>query len=99
MKPTSFFINTGRGQTVVESALIEALRQKSIAGAGLDVYAVEPLAKTSPLFKMPNVIMLPHVACLSVNYWRKQINLMEKNIRRFLQKKRLINQVDLSRGY
>ena len=61
MKPTAFLINTSRGAIVDESALIDALREKRIAGAGLDVFAVEPLPASSPLRTMPNVLLTPHV--------------------------------------
>lgn len=61
MKKTAFFINASRGQTVNESALIQALKSRSIAGAGLDVYENEPVDKSSQLLKMPNVVTLPHL--------------------------------------
>lgn len=61
MKPTAFLINTSRGAIVDESALIDALNEKRIAGAGLDVFAVEPLPVLSPLRTMPNVLLTPHV--------------------------------------
>jgi glyoxylate reductase len=65
MKPTAFFVNTGRGRIVDERAMIEALQQRKIAGAGLDVYWTEPpVGEPSPpeeLFKMDNVILTPHI--------------------------------------
>jgi D-3-phosphoglycerate dehydrogenase len=65
MKPSAFLINVSRGAIVDESAMLTALEEKWIAGAGLDVYSVEPLTKTghplSALFAMPNVILLPHL--------------------------------------
>lgn len=61
MKPSAFLINTSRGAIVDEVALIDALREKRIAGAGLDVFAVEPLPASSPLRTMPNVLLTPHV--------------------------------------
>lgn len=65
MKPTAFLINSSRGALVDEAALVSALREGDIAGAGLDVFSAEPLGLTghlmSPLFSMPNVIMLPHL--------------------------------------
>ncbi len=63
MKPTAIFLNTSRGQCVDEQALAEALRNETIAGAGLDVFEVEPLPADSPLRKMDNRVLLsPHVA-------------------------------------
>ena len=65
MKPTAFLINTSRGPVVDETALVEALRNKAIAGAGLDVFEEEPLAQESPLRSMDNVIMTPHMGSQS----------------------------------
>ncbi len=62
MKPTAFFINTCRGPTVDEAALIQALRDGRIAGAGLDVFEEEPTPPDNPLLKMDNVIVTPHSA-------------------------------------
>jgi D-3-phosphoglycerate dehydrogenase len=68
MKPTAIFINTGRGGTVDESALIKALQEKWIAGAGLDVLAVEPPKPDNPLLKMPHIILAPHNASASARF-------------------------------
>ena len=65
MKPTALFINNGRGPTVDEKALIKALEEKWIAGAGLDVFEQEPPAPENPLLHMDNVIATPHVASAS----------------------------------
>lgn len=61
MKGNAIFINASRGQTVNEEALIDALKNKKIYGAGLDVYEIEPINKDNPLLKMPNVVTLPHI--------------------------------------
>ena len=66
MKPTAFFINAARGDLVNESDLVDALRSKAIAGAGLDVFAREPPQADNPLLKMPNVVVTPHNAALTV---------------------------------
>jgi D-3-phosphoglycerate dehydrogenase len=65
MKPTALFVNTSRGRTVDESALIRALREGWIAGAGLDVTEKEPPDPDNPLLRMPNVILTPHIASAS----------------------------------
>ncbi|MBM4409629.1 MAG: C-terminal binding protein [Chloroflexi bacterium] len=65
MKPTAYFINTGRGQTQVDADLVRALNEGKLAGAGLDVMDVEPLPTMSPLVKMDNVILTPHSANVS----------------------------------
>jgi D-2-hydroxyacid dehydrogenase (NADP+) len=84
MKPSAFFINIGRGETVDEDALIEALKNKKISGAGLDVFAKEPLTDNSPLWSMENVILSPHVAGLSKGYWDRQANLFMHNLKCYL---------------
>jgi len=68
MKKTAIFINTGRGRTVDESALIKALREGWIAGAGLDVLETEPPTPTNPLLKMDNVVLTAHVASASARF-------------------------------
>jgi phosphoglycerate dehydrogenase-like enzyme len=65
MKPTAILINTARGKLVDEKALVEALKNKKIAGAGLDVFETEPLPMESPLLEMQNVVLTPHIAFLS----------------------------------
>lgn len=68
MKRNAIFLNTGRGPTVDEAALIRALEEKWIAGAGLDVFAVEPVKSDNPLIKMPHVILSPHNASASARF-------------------------------
>ncbi len=68
MKKTAIFVNTGRGPTVVESALIKALQEGWIAGAGLDVFEIEPPKPDNPLLKMGNVILSPHNASASARF-------------------------------
>jgi D-3-phosphoglycerate dehydrogenase len=65
MKPTAYFINTGRGPTHVEADLIRALNEKRLAGAGLDVMEVEPTQPGNPLHAMDNVVLTPHTASVS----------------------------------
>lgn len=68
MKRNAIFLNTGRGPTVDEAALIRALEEKWIAGAGLDVFAVEPVRPDNPLIRMPHVILSPHNASASARF-------------------------------
>ena len=71
MKPTAYLINTSRGPVIDEEALAEALENKKIAGAGLDVFEEEPLPQGSPLRKFPNVILSPHNANSGIAAWKK----------------------------
>ena len=68
MKKSAIFINTGRGPTVDEPALIKALSEKWIAGAGLDVLAIEPPRPDNPILKMPHVVLSPHNASASARF-------------------------------
>jgi D-3-phosphoglycerate dehydrogenase len=72
MKPTAYLINTSRGPVVDEPALIKALQEKRIAGAGLDVFEREPIAADNPLLKMDNVIVIPHTASTSDAAFERQ---------------------------
>ena len=87
MKPTAFLINTSRGAVVDEAALVRALESRRIAGAGLDVYAVEPLEGESPLRKMPNVILTPHTDGMpdGLKFHRKRYEFFRDNISRFIE--------------
>ncbi|MGE0801891.1 MAG: 2-hydroxyacid dehydrogenase [Lautropia sp.] len=80
MKKTAFFVNTSRGTVVDEQALIEALRNGTIAGAGLDVMVKEPLPPSSPLCDMPNVVLLPHVGSATVETRRAMAELAVDNL-------------------
>ena len=71
MQPHAVLINTARGPIVIEEALIEALRNKSIAGAALDVFEEEPLPGESPLRTMDNVLLAPHNANSSPSAWER----------------------------
>ena len=84
MKPTSYLINLARGGVVDEDALIDVLRQRRIAGAALDVFAKEPLAKDSPFWTMDNVLVTPHVGGFNDDYARQALAVVNENIRRFL---------------
>ncbi len=70
MKPTAYFINVGRGELVDQAALVAALRDRRIAGAGLDVFEVEPLPADDPLIGLDNVILTPHWSASTSDVWR-----------------------------
>jgi len=70
MKPSAYLINTSRGPIVDEAALLDVLRRRSIAGAGLDVYDVEPLPADHPLRSMPNTLLLPHIGYVTSDNYR-----------------------------
>ena len=99
MKPTSYLINTSRGELIDEEALIQALTEKRIAGAGLDVYSVEPLPQDNKLWKLPNVIMSSHMSGQGVNVYAEATKIFCENLERYLNNKRLYNIVDKDLGY
>ena len=99
MKNTSYFINVGRGQTVVEKDLINALKNNIISGAGLDVFEKEPLSDDSELWELDNVILTPHIAGLSKDYWDKEYKLFKENFNRYKNSKEMLNIINLKRGY
>ena len=84
MKPTAFFINVGRGDSVDEAALVEALRDKRIAGAGLDVFRAEPLPPESPLWALDNVVLSPHVSGLFAEYPEHVLPIVADNLQAFI---------------
>ncbi|WP_082688141.1 2-hydroxyacid dehydrogenase [Bacillus coahuilensis] len=85
MKPTTYFINAGRGKVVVEEDLVKALSDKRIAGAGLDVFREEPIRSHHPLLQLKNVVALPHVGSASIDTRTKMIQLCLKNIERVVE--------------
>lgn len=99
MKSTAYLINVGRGRTVDEEALIRALDEHWIAGAGLDAFTAEPLPPESRLWDLPNVIISPHVAGRISNYNALATELFCKNLRRYLSGKKLLNVVSKRKGY
>lgn len=99
MKPTAFFINVGRGKTVDEEALVDALRNARIRGAALDVFAREPLPASSPLWHFENVIISPHVGGMFPQYHDFCVALFRENLIRYLAGQPLLNEVDRRAGY
>lgn len=101
MKSSAFFINIGRGAIVEENELIEALEEKQIAGAGLDVFEIEPLPKKSPLWEMENVIITPHTSGSTEHYNKRVIeDIFVPNLKSYLDGKvPSINLLDFEKGY
>jgi D-2-hydroxyacid dehydrogenase (NADP+) len=93
MKLTAYFLNIGRGETVDEEALSEALETGKIAGAALDVFMTEPLPENSPLWDTRNLIITPHVGGMSDIYFDQAFPIFEENLSRYLkgETKDLIN--------
>jgi len=84
MKPTAVLINIARGEVVDEAALIAALTRRRIAGAGLDVFATEPLPPESPLWGMDNVLITSHIGGMSDNYVEQVMPIVIENLRAYL---------------
>ncbi|HUL85110.1 MAG TPA: D-2-hydroxyacid dehydrogenase, partial [Actinomycetota bacterium] len=99
MRPTARFVNVGRGGTVDEAALIDALRRGAIGGAALDVFEEEPLPASSPLWSFPAVIVSPHL-CGDFEGWEAEVvALFVDNLGRFARGEPLRNAVDLTLGF
>jgi phosphoglycerate dehydrogenase-like enzyme len=99
MKPTAYFINVSRGKLVDTPALVRALQEGWIAGAGLDVAYKEPLPPDDPLWTAPNLIVTCHTSGWSPKTVDRQMELFSENVRRYLAGLPLLNVVDKSRGY
>ncbi len=99
LKKESRIIVISRGGILNEDDLIEALRTKSIAGAGLDSTAVEPLPSDSPLWDMSNVIISPHISALTPEMWQGRKNIFKENLRRFMNGEPFIYVCDKKAGY
>ena len=99
MKPGAYFINVGRGKSVVTGDLVEALSSGRIGGAGLDVQDPEPLPSDHPLWKARNVIITPHISAGSDAQMKRFWLLVRENLRRYVNGERMLNVVDIKRGY
>ena len=98
-KPGAFFVNVGRGRSVVQAALVAALKSGRLAGAGLDVTDPEPLPAESPLWQMQNVIITPHVSADSDLGNEARFAIAIENLRRYVAGERMLSVVDVARGY
>lgn len=99
MKPGAVFVNVGRGETVDQYDLVEALRSGQVGAAALDVFEDEPLSDASPLWGMGNVILTPHVAGETPRYTERALALFADNLERWRAGGELRNRVDLQAGY
>jgi phosphoglycerate dehydrogenase-like enzyme len=99
MKPTAYFVNVGRGATVDEAALADALAAGRLAGAAIDVFAEEPPPAGHPFYDLDNVILSPHVSGFMPSYDDRCAELFAENLRRYLAGTPLLNLVDRVRGY
>jgi len=93
------FLNVGRGETVVEAALVDALRSGHLGGAALDVFETEPLPTGSPLWSLPNVIVSPHISGDVEGYEEQTVALFLDNLDRFIRGEPLRNLVDVRAGF
>ncbi len=99
LPPHAVITNIVRGAIIDQAALTERLADGRLAGAGLDVFAPEPLPSDDPLWDLPNVIVTPHHAGSSVHTGRRKVDLFIENLRRYASGEPLLNEVDRSRGY
>ena len=100
MKKSASFINIGRGSTVNQADLVDALRAKKLRALVSDVYEKEPLPADSPLWQMENVILTPHVAGVSPRYLERALKILRHNLKAYISHRgEMMNVVDLDRGY
>ncbi len=100
MKQSAYFINIGRGMTAKLDDLVDALESGEIAGAGLDVFEIEPLPEEHPLWNMENVLITPHVAVADAeNIPERRFELILQNARRLIDGREFVNVVDKAKWY
>ena len=99
MKPSAVLINVGRGNAVDEAALVEALRERRIRGAALDVFETEPLPAAHPLYTLDNVLISAHSADRTPGWLDRAVRLFIENYGRFVRGEPLLNVVDKKAGY
>ena len=99
MKPDAILVNVARGKLVREDELAAELARSTIAGAALDVFEHEPLAASSPLWDLPNVVITPHTSAFRDDYWPLAVDLFAANLLLFERGEALVNQVDKAAGY
>lgn len=99
MKPSAVLVNVGRARTVDGAALRQALAERRIGGAVLDVYEQEPLPPSDPLWALDNVLLSPHMSAITDVRDARGIDILAENVRRYLDGAELRNVVDFTRGY
>ena len=99
MKPTAFLLVVSRGGILDERALIAALKEGRLAGAGLDVQSREPLPADDPLWDAPNLFLTPHCSGQSVQTTAAATAIFKENLGRYLSGQPLVNLVDKARGF
>jgi phosphoglycerate dehydrogenase-like enzyme len=99
MRPGAYFLSVGRGRSTVTADLIAALGSGKLAGAGLDVTDPEPLPADSPLWRLPNVIITPHISGNSPATDEQYATLLTENLRRYIAGEPMLAVVDVARGY
>ena len=99
LKQGAYFISIGRGKSTDTAELIAALKSGRLAGAGLDVTDPEPLTKGHELWSLPNVIITPHISYMTDRGIERNILVITENLRRYINGERMLNVVDIDRGY
>ena len=99
VRADTVLVNVGRGDVVDEDALVRALAARQLRGAMLDVFAEEPLPPSSPLWRLDNTLILPHVSAGTPHFWTRQTELIVDNVQRFTAGLELRNVIDKQRGY
>lgn len=99
IKPGAYFIHISRGGVVDENALVQALIEKRLSAAAVDVFAQEPLPAASPLWKVPNLVLTPHVSGFSPRYKERAGEMFIENLRRYLHEEPLMNTFLPNRHY
>ncbi len=98
-RPDACLVNVSRGALVDENALADALREGKLAGAALDVFSEEPLAPSSPLWDLENLLITPHTAAVTDKLWQRHYRLIHENLQRYLNGEPLLALVDKQKGY
>jgi phosphoglycerate dehydrogenase-like enzyme len=98
-KPGAYVVNVGRGEIIDQEAMIEALKNGRLGGAGLDVTTPEPLDAGSPLWDIENVLLTPHISGAKQAYNDQACEVFVENMRRFVSGREMLNLTDRSRGY